>query len=428
MHILLIHQFFQERDDPGGLRWNAMAQHWAAKGHKITVIAGMTHYTKGVHHPKYAGRFTLVEDFDTNIRVIRTHVSESYNENFRGRLRAYFSFVWSGTYGGLFKAREKYDLILVSSPPLTVGIIALILSFFKRIPFVLEVRDLWPESAIDTGVLTNKWMIRQAFRLESLLYRKAKKINVVTPAMRQTLTEKKNVSPEKLICIPNAADMDITEQMIRDTDIVQLKSSLGIENAFSVCYVGAHGVANHLEQVIEAACLLRGEDVIFLLIGDGMQKQNLIQQAAKHQLGNIRFMDAVSKETALRYILACDAGLSVLKKADTFKTVYSNKTFDYMACGKPVLMAIDGISRSLIEQANAGTFVEPENAEALANTILLYKKDAELCRVHGKNGQEYVRSHFDRRQLADDYLNEISRLHSSKGENHASKTQTRHIS
>lgn len=134
MHILLIHQYFQEKDDPGGLRWNEMTRMWAKEGHKITVVAGMTHYTKGIRNPKYGKKYVFEDAFADNIKVIRTHVSDSYNNNFRGRLRAYFSFVLSGIFGGLFKAREKYDLILVSSPPLSVGFIAIVLSFLKEFP------------------------------------------------------------------------------------------------------------------------------------------------------------------------------------------------------------------------------------------------------------------------------------------------------
>ncbi len=410
MHILLIHQYFQEKDDPGGLRWNAMTRLWAEAGHKITVIAGMTHYTIGKKHPRYGNSYTFTEEFDHNIKVIRTHVSNAYNDNFRGRLRAYFSFVWSGTYGGLFKARDTYDLIIVSSPPLSVGINALILSFFKRKPFVLEVRDLWPESAIDTGVLTNKAMIRWSFRLERWLYKKAIAINVVTPAMRTTLIEKKNIAAEKILYFPNAADLDISESLLNTFDPQLLRATLGLENHLSLCYVGAHGVANHLEQILEAAELLRNENVKFVLIGDGMQKKHLQQLAQSKQLNNVIFIDSVTKEEALKYILACDIGLSVLKKADTFKTVYSNKTFDYMSCRKPILMAIDGVSRELIEAAQAGAFVEPENPQQMATAIRNYLQHPERMQQEGENGYQYVQQHFDRKTLAANYIQALVNL------------------
>lgn len=407
MHILLIHQYYQEKEDPGGLRWNAMTKLWADAGHQVTVIAGMTHYTSGIKNPKYRNKYTHTEQFDHNIKVIRTHVSDAYNKSFQGRMRAYFSFVWSGLYGGLFKARDKYDLILVSSPPLSVGIVALVLSFFKRIPFIIEVRDLWPESAIDTGIIKNRLVINLAYRLESLLYKRSLAINVVTPAMKEVLTHRKNISAKKVIYIPNAADLDISEAALLDPEVNRIRQNLGLANKLSLCYVGAHGVANHLEQIIEAAELLRNEQVTFILVGDGMQKQHLVKLASDKGLDNVIFIDQVSKYQALKFIAACDIGLSVLKKADTFKTVYSNKTFDYLACKKPVIMAIDGVSRQLIEVAKAGIYVEPESAIAIAEAVRKYKTQPELIATQGENGYQYVRTHFDRRVLAYQYLTEL---------------------
>lgn len=410
MHILLIHQYFQEKDDPGGLRWNSISKFWAGKGHKITVIAGMTHYTKGIRNPKYNNKYVYVDEFAENIKVIRTHVSDSYNNNFKGRFKAYFSFIFSGIYGGLFKAKEKYDLILVSSPPLSVGVIALVLSFFKRKPIVFEIRDLWPESAIETGILKNKLLINLSFRLERIMYKKAKLINVLTPAMRNTLIIKKQVSAEKIIYIPNAADFELSDKLQKEFNPRELRKVLGIEDKLVLCYVGAHGVANHLIQLVKAAEILKDEPICFLLIGDGMLKNKLMARVKTKELNNFIFIDSVSKEEALKYIMASDIGLSVLKKVETFKTVYSNKTFDYMSCKKPVIMLIDGISKQLIEEANAGLYAEPENIEELIRTIKIYLKNPNLIKEHGENGFLYVKKYFDRNTLALSYLEALENL------------------
>lgn len=410
MHILLIHQYFQEKDDPGGLRWNEMTRIWAKKGHKITVIAGMTHYTKGIRNPKYDKKYVFEDAFSENIKVIRTHVSDSYNNNFKGRLRAYFSFVFSGIFGGLFRAREKYDLIIVSSPPLSVGFIALILSFFKRIPILFEVRDIWPESAIETGIIKNKLLIRLSYKLERLIYKKAKLINVVTPAMKDVLVQQKGIPAEKIICIPNAADFAIADDLKLNFDRSVFRKKLGIDDKLVLCYVGAHGFANHLIQLIETAELLTDEPVVFILIGDGMQKNMLIHAAKDRKLNNILFFDSVAKAEALKYILASDIGISVLKKIEIFKTVYSNKTFDYMACKKPILMAIDGISKELIEISGAGTFVTPEDPIDFANKVKYYLQNKELITSQGENGYHYAKKHFDREKLSRSYLQLIEQL------------------
>src|SRR5690606_31061875 len=174
----------------------------------------------------------------------------------------------------------------------------------------------------------------------------------------------------------------------------------GLEEKFVITYVGAHGVANHLEQLLEAGKLLEDTPVLFQLIGQGMEKARLQQLAKERHVRNVRFLDPVPKQEVFKYILASDMGASVLKKVDTFKTVYSNKTFDYMACKKPILMAIDGVSRELVETAEAGCFVEPENAAEYNRIIREYLQDPARLEREGENGFRYAKANFDRQVLA----------------------------
>ena len=411
MRILLIHQYFLEKSDSGGSRFNEMTKTWSDLGHEVTVLAGMVHYATGKKPQLYKRKFTYKDlQFHKNVDVIRCHVSESYNVNFLGRLWAYFSFVFSSIYAGLFKTKGKYDVILVTSPPLFVGITAYVLSLFKRIPFVFEIRDLWPESAIDTGVLKNKMIIRFAYWFESFIYKRAKLINVLTPAFRDKLIQDKKVPKERVIFIPNAADFSLANKIQEDDnfDSVKFKDNLGLADKFVITYVGAHGVANHLIQLIDAAEKLKDTSVVFQLIGAGMQKEILKEEVNKRKLKNVIFRNPVPKEEVFKYILASDVGTSVLKRVDTFKTIYSNKTFDYMSCEKPILLAIDGVSRELIEKSESGIYVEPENTKSIINGIkvLLSMSDKELS-LMGKAGYEYSKKHFDREFLAKKYLNKI---------------------
>jgi glycosyltransferase involved in cell wall biosynthesis len=414
MKILLIHQYFLEKNDSGGSRFNEMTNFWAAQGHEVTVLSGMVHYATGKKEDKYKGKFFYEDlEFYKGVDVFRCHVSESYNSSFLGRLWAYFSFVFSSTYAGLFKVKGDFDVILVTSPPLFVGITAVILSKFKRLPFVFEIRDLWPESAIDTGVLTNNIIIKLAFWFESYMYKHAKMINVLTPAFRDKLIKVKNVPKEKIIFIPNGSDFSLAEDIQKSStfNALEFKKELGFENKFVITYVGAHGVANHLMQLIDAAEKLKETKVIFQFIGAGMRKKDLIKEVNKRKLNNVIFREPVSKKEVFKYILASDVGASVLKKVDTFKTIYSNKTFDYMSCKKPILLAIDGVSRKLIEESESGIYVEPENTESIINGIkvLLSMGDKELL-LMGKSGYEYSKKHFDREFLAKKYLNKISEI------------------
>lgn len=406
MKILLLHQYFLEEDDSGGSRWNEMTKVWTEAGHHVVVLAGMVHANSLGKRTEYKRKY-FVQKTQRRVIVWRCHVSESYNKSFAGRLWGYFSFMFSAMWAGLFKVRGKFDVVLVTSPPLFVGLSGYIISRWKRIPFIFEVRDLWPESAIDTGVLTNRFIIRMAFWFEKFIYKKAKLINVLTPAFYKTLVTIKKVPEEKLIMIPNAADFSLSEQLLQQFNREYFRSEMDLEGRFVITYVGAHGIANHLQQVLEAGKKLEDTSVLFLLIGQGMEKEKLQKRAVEMNVKNVRFIDPVPKKEVFKYILASEMGASVLKKADAFKTVYSNKTFDYMSCKKPVLMAIDGISRQLVEDAKCGVYVEPENIEEYDRNIRSYLNDPERLLKEGTNGYCYAKKYFDRYRLAEKYLHEI---------------------
>lgn len=409
MKILLLHQYYLEDDDPGGSRFNEMTKQWADQGHEITVLAGTMHYNGDKKRDEYRGKW-VVKKQQGKVKVWRSHVSESYNAGFRGRLWGYFSFVFSSLWAGLFHAKGKYDIILVTSPPLFVGITAYLLSKIKGIPFVFEIRDLWPETAIDTGVLTNPTIIKLAYWFEDFIYKRASLINVLTPAFRLSLIEKKQVPPQKIIFIPNAADFSLSESLLQNFDAQAFRREHNWDDKFVITYVGAHGIANHLEQVLETADLMRSTKVLFVLIGAGMQKAKLKEQAAAMKLDNVLFLDSVPKAEVFKYILASDMGASVLKRVDTFKTVYSNKTFDYMACKKPILMAIDGVSRELVEEAGAGIYVEPEDPQDFANKIKLYLLDPQRVKSEGESGYRYAQKNFDRQYLSQRYLQALEKI------------------
>ena len=409
MRILLLHQYFLEENDPGGSRWNEITKTWTEKGHEIVVIGGMMHANGKEKSPQYKKKY-FVKNTQGKINVLRCHVSESYNSGFAGRLWGYFSFMFSSLWGGIFKTKGKFNVIIVTSPPLFIGITGYVLSKTKRIPMVFEVRDLWPESAVDTGVLTNKFIIKLAFGIEAFLYKKAKLINVLTPAFHETLLHKKKVPKDKLIQISNAADFSLSEDVMKSFDREKFRKEHDLENYFVITYVGAHGVANHLEQLLYAGKKLEDTNVLFLLIGQGMEKNRLIELSQSLKNSNIRFLDSVPKKEVFKYIIASEMGASVLKNVETFKTVYSNKTFDYFSCKKPIIMAIDGVSRDLVEKADAGIYVEPENIEDYDFKIRKYINNPQLVIEQGENGYNFAKANFDRLILADKYINHIEKM------------------
>lgn len=403
MRILLVYQYFLGKNESGHTRWNEMVKVWSDNGHEITVIAGMVNYASGLKNKTYKGQYFFKEQYYNNVDVIRCHVSESYNKSLRGRLWGYLSFTLSGSWCVISKLTKDYDLVLVSSPPLFIGVIGYLASRLKRIPMIFEVRDLWPESAIDTGIVTNKLIIKFAFWVEKFLYKKSKLINVLTPAFKEILINKKNIPINKVIMIPNAADFTIVNGL-KSFDPASFRSKIGWDDKFVILYVGAHGLANNLIQLINAAELLKETNAHIVLIGNGMEKKMLKLEAKKRKLINLEFIDPVPKTEVFKYIMSCDVGSSVLKKIDVFKTVYSSKTFDYMACKKPILMAIDGVSRKLVEEANAGVYIEPENPIDFAQKVKMYLDNPNRAIQEGINGFNYAKLNFDRIVLAEKYL------------------------
>jgi glycosyltransferase involved in cell wall biosynthesis len=409
VNILIIHQYFLEEDGAGGTRFNEMAKIWSKQGHNITVLAGMMPDQTGKKRKEYLGKKFAYKKQGL-VNVYRCHVSESYNRNLIGRSWGYISFTFFSLWAGLFKIKGRFDMVLITSPPLFLGITAFILSRIKKAPMVFEVRDLWPESIIDTGVIRNRLIIYFLFLLEDFMYKKSKLIAVLTPAFRKILIEKKSINQEKIIYIPNAADLRISENILNNFDPYHFREEKGVSDKFVIVYVGAHGLANGLHQILDTASLLTDSNVVFWLIGKGMKRNELIASALKRKLNIVKFIDPVPKSEIFKYILGSDMGTSVLIKNDTFKTIYSNKTFDYMSCKKPVLMVIDGISRELIEEADAGYFVEPENPEDFAEKIRFCLQNPELIKRQGENGYQYVRENFDREKLAEDYIKHLKSI------------------
>jgi glycosyltransferase involved in cell wall biosynthesis len=409
VNILILHQYFLEEDGSGGSRFNEMTKIWCRNGHNITVIAGMMPDHTGSKRAEYKGK-VLYKRKQGDITVYRCHVSRSYNKNFFGRFLGYLTFMATSFFVMFFKLKESYDVILMTSPPIHLGINAMLFSRLKKCKFIFEVRDLWPESIIETGVVRNKMLIWLLFRLESMLYRNAHMINVLTPAFQKTLIEKKNVPAQKVIYIPNAADFELSDTLLNTFDPSFKRKEEKAEGKFVIIYVGAHGLANGLGQILDTAELLSDTNVVFWLIGKGMQRGALIAESEKRHIANVRFFEPVPKNDVLKYIIASDMGVSILIKREVFKTIYSNKTFDYMACRKPVFMVIDGISRELIENADAGIFVEPENPSDFANKIRLYLNSHDKIKRQGENGYKYLKMNFDRQKLALEYLSQISKL------------------
>jgi lipopolysaccharide/colanic/teichoic acid biosynthesis glycosyltransferase/UDP-N-acetylglucosamine:LPS N-acetylglucosamine transferase len=409
MRILIVHQYYLMPGQPGGSRFNEMARLWADLGHEITVIAGTVDYISGKAPERYHGRWVSREN-DGAVRVYRCHVPASYATSYLGRMWAFLGFTLSASTAALCAPRP--DIVIATSPPLVATIPGWIAARVTRhsVPWIFEVRDLWPESAVTTGVLkAGSLLTHLLFGLERWACGSASKINVLTPAFQADMEKRGLAAQTKFCCVPNGADLDSFQPGERDNE---MRKQLGWGDRFVVMYAGAHGRANALRQLVDAAAELRDRpDILIACVGDGPERQRLAGEAERRGLENIRFHGAKPKASMPDIVNACDAGAAVLQNNPTFRTVYPNKVFDYMSCARPVLLAIDGAARTLVcDEAKAGVFAEPENPKAIASAIRSLADYPGTRAEMAANGRRWVLANASRGALAERYLDVLMDL------------------
>jgi glycosyltransferase involved in cell wall biosynthesis len=390
VHILLIHQVFVRPQDPGGTRHYEFAQQLVRRGHQVTVLAGTRSYLTG--ELLGADRRQTLEP---GLEVVRSWVLGGAGRGAFGRMMAFASFVVSAFLAGL--RIPAVSLIWGTSPPLSQAWTAWALARMKGAPWLLEVRDLWPAFAVQMGVMRNRAVIAVARWLERFLYRRADRIVLNSPGFVSHLLAS-GAEASKLAFIPNGVDTQLFDPAAEGGELRRLA---GLEGKFIALYAGAHGMANDLWQLLAAAEVLREDPrIAFVLVGDGREKVALQAKVRAVGLSNVIFLPPVEKARVPNLLVDADCGLVVLKPIPLFTTTYPNKMFDYMAAGKPVVLALDGVARRLVEEADAGVCVPPGDPPALAAALRELAGDPALARKLGQRGRVYVETHYDRAQLA----------------------------
>jgi colanic acid biosynthesis glycosyl transferase WcaI len=410
--ILYVTQYYPPEMGAPAARASELAHHWAVAGHDVSVLTGFPNHPTGVVPDQWRPRLRRLayrEKVD-GVTIYRTWLWPLPNRKAHERMRNYASFFLSAALRGL--ALPRPDVIIASSPQLLVGLSGWWLSFIRHVPLVFEVRDLWPESLVAVGAGQENSLLHTALsKIARFLYERANLIAVVTPAFKEHLILRWRVPAEKIAVIENGVETDLFKPA--DASAAHaVRSDLGAESRFLVCYVGTMGMAHGLETLLDAAATLQRENpkVLFLLVGEGAEKERIKALASSRQLANVKFFDQQPREKIPALISASDACLVLLKKTDVFKTVIPTKMLEFMSCERSVILAVDGQARQILEEAGAGLVIEPENADSLAQAIIQLSSNPELREVFGKKGRAYIVEKFSRSRTAERYIEVLSAL------------------
>jgi colanic acid biosynthesis glycosyl transferase WcaI len=389
-HVLIISRYYPPEIAVAGVCVSEMATRLVKLGHQVTVLTTVPNYPTGIIPKEYRGHLIQSEVLD-GVRVIRVWCYIAPNKGFFRRILAQFSF---GCLAPLLSWNQvgHPDIIIVGSPPLFNVIAGRILARLKRCPFIFMVADIWPESAIQLGVLRNRVLIRLSEWLEWSTYQKASLVWAVTEGMRNTLIVR-GLAPEHVFLLTNG--VDCTKFLPQSK--AQARIELGWDDRFTVLYAGGHGIMHGLTTILDVAeRMLDREDVHFILVGEGSEKANLIVQSQKRQLKNVTFIDGQPHERMPLLLAASDVSLVPARKVPLFQGMLPIKMFETMACARPMVLAVDGEARRVAEQeAKAAIAVEPENVGALVSAIVYLYKHPEIGEEMGQRGREYVKFHFD---------------------------------
>jgi len=393
IRILYIHQYFSTRLGTTGTRSYEFSKYFISKGHDVTVITSNFALNSiiEIDRSKFIQKINI-----EGINLIIINIKYSNYMNYHRRI---FSFILFTLFSSYMAIKQKnIDVVFSTSTPLTIGIPGILLSRLKKIPFVFEIRDLWPDIPIAIGAIKNKLLITLARYLEKICYREAKKIIVLSKGMLEFL-KKRKVPLAKLIIIPNCADLELFKPEKKNNE---LRKVFNLEHKFIAIHSGAMGYVNGLEIVVNSAKILKEKkenNIVFLLIGDGKEKQRLKQLVKLWGLKNVLILDAVPREKLPEILATANLGLMLVRNIKIFETNSANKFFDYLSAGKPILVNYGGWMKEVLEHYKAGVSVEPDNPRAMVETILKLKDDPKWCEEMGRNARKLAEDKFDRIKL-----------------------------
>ncbi len=396
MHILFLTDNFPPEVNAPASRTYEHCREWVKAGHRVTVITCAPNFPKGKVFDGYRNRLFQRERMD-GIEVIRVWTYITANEGFLRRILDYLSFMLSAVLAS--PAVRDVDVIVGTSPQFFTACAAYVVSRMKGVPYVFELRDLWPESIKAVGAMKNERVLRLLERLEMFLYARSAAVVSVTNSFKRVLI-RRGIDARKIHVVTNGVDVSQFTPRPKDTELTR---ALGLEGKFVAGYIGTHGMAHALETLLEAADRLRDSNIVFLFLGDGARKQVLRQMAAERRLENVRFVDSVPKGDVAKYWSLLDVSIIHLRKTDLFTTVIPSKLFECMGMGIPVLHGVAGESAELVAEHGVGLPFEPEDAAGLCGALVrLRDRPDELKAFRANCAPAALR--FDRSFLAAEML------------------------
>ncbi len=408
MRILFFSHYFPPEVNAPASRTFEHCRLWAQAGHDVTVITCAPNHPRGEIYRGYKNRLFHLETLE-GVRVARVWTFLAANEGFLRRILNYLSYTVFAVLAAL--RLERPDVIISTSPQFFCGLTGLLAKAMRGAPWVLEIRDLWPESIVTVGAMRKGVAIRFLEWLESLAYRRADHIVSVTDSFVPHITARGGTG--KISVIKNGADLAFFKP---GTGSEEFKKTLGFEGRFVAAYVGTHGMAHALDTVLDAARLLSDDRRIgFLLVGDGAERARLVARAQTMNIDNLRIVGQLPKTDMPIVWAATDASLILLKKDDLFKTVLPSKMFEAMAMERPIVLGVEGEACAMLEEAGAGIAITPESAEELVAAVVKLADNPGLTAKLGRQGGAYAREHYDRAKLARRYLDLLESVIGNSG-------------
>ena len=405
MRIAILCQYFHPEIGAPSARLLSLARDFRAFGHEVVVITGFPNHPTGILPDKFKGLWTFEEDME-GVRVLRNWLYVTPNEGFVRKTISHLSFMVTAVILGAPRMGE-IDVIIVSSPSFFAVISAWIISVFKRIPFVFEVRDLWPAVFVELGVLRNRLIIAALERLEMFLYARSDAIVTVTRSFEESLLCR-GLPKNKVTTITNGVVLDDFKP---GEGNAALRRELQAEGKFIVLYMGAHGISQALTAILRSARELGAQkDILFLFVGEGAEKRKLEGLAREWSLRNVRFLGSQPREAVLNFYRTADVCLIPLRDIPLFDAFIPSKMFEIMSCERPIIGSVRGEPASILEESGSCVVVPPEDSRAISAAVLRLKGDPVMRHEMGAHGRQFVTKHYQRRALAERYAGILERV------------------